>query len=460
MPDDDLFSQPPAKASEPGILPISTLNRLVRQRLENSFPLQWVAGEISNLTIAASGHVYFSLKDESAQARCVMFRNKAQMTGFKLANGQKVEARVLVSLYEPRGDFQLNVETLRRAGQGNLYEQFLRLKAKLEAEGLFASERKRPLPAFPRRIGIVTSLQAAALRDVLTTLRRRAPHVSVLIYPAPVQGDGAAQQIADAIRHAGERRDCDLLLVCRGGGSLEDLWAFNEEVVVRAVAACPLPVIAGVGHETDVTLIDFVADHRAPTPTAAAEMAAPARNALLDQLNALAWQLNRRAQRSLEGRSQRLDWLARRLKHPAERINEQRLALGHLARRLETARQRQREREQSRLNALAHRLNLIRPQPARLHEHLALLATRLLQGQHHSLQRRQQALGRLASNLAHLNPEAVLSRGYSIVTGPAGEVIDDAAKLSLGSPLQLRFQHGRATAQVTGIDPDGNHSAQ
>lgn len=450
----------PRSPGDAAVISIATLNRQVRQRLESAFPLQWVAGEISNLTIAASGHVYFSIKDESAQARCVMFRNKAQLIGFKLANGQKIEARVLVSLYEPRGDFQLNVETLRRAGQGNLYEQFLRLKAKLEGEGLFAAERKRPLPFFPRRIGIVTSLQAAALRDVLTTLRRRAPQVAVIIYPTLVQGEGAAAQIAAAIDSAGQRQECDLLLVCRGGGSLEDLWSFNEEVVVRAVAACPLPVIAGVGHETDVTLIDFVADRRAPTPTAAAEMAAPPRNDLLDQLEGLAWQLGRRLHRHLEGRSQRLDWLASRLKHPAERIAERRLALSQLGRRLDSAARRRQAQETTRLGMLAHRFSLARPAAGRWQERLAGLARRLLQGQQQAQQQRQQALAHLAANLAHLNPEAVLSRGYSIVTGPTGAVVNDAASLATDDLLQVRFLHGRATAKVTQTDCDGNNSGQ
>ncbi len=456
---DDAYPTP-RPAGDAAVVSIATLNRQVRQRLESAFPLQWVAGEISNLTIAASGHVYFSIKDESAQARCVMFRNKAQVIGFKLANGQKIEARVLVSLYEPRGDFQLNVETLRRAGQGNLYEQYLRLKAKLEAEGLFAAERKQPLPAFPRRIGIVTSLQAAALRDVLTTLRRRAPHVGIVIYPTLVQGDGAAAQIAAAIDSAGERQECDLLLVCRGGGSLEDLWAFNEEVVVRAVAGCPLPVIAGVGHETDVTLIDFVADRRAPTPTAAAELAAPTRSDLLDQLEGLAWQLGRRAQRYLQSRSQRLDWLSSRLKHPAERITERQLAIAHLARRLSSASQRRQERESSRLQALSHRLSQARPQAERWQQQLHALSNRLLQTQQQTLQRRQQQLAHLAANLAHLNPEAVLSRGYSIVSGPAGDILSDAAKLSADSLLHIRFHRGRAVSKVISTEIDGNNPSQ
>ena len=305
---------------QPPILSVSMLNRLARERLESAFPLCWVAGEISNLTQAASGHVYFSLKDEGAQVRCVMFRNRAQLLGWRLENGQHVEARVLVSLYEARGDFQLNVETARQAGAGRLYEQFLRLKEKLEREGLFDDAGKRALPAFPTRIGIVTSLQAAALRDVLTTLARRAPHVHLTLYPTPVQGEGAAAQIASAIRAAGQHGECDLLILCRGGGSLEDLWAFNDEALARTIRASTLPIISGVGHETDFTIADFAADQRAPTPTAAAELAAPARESLLNHLLMLHAQLHRQTAHRLEQYGQRLDLLAHRLQHPAQRL--------------------------------------------------------------------------------------------------------------------------------------------
>ena len=269
---------PPHPLAGPGVavLSVSDLNRLARETLEARFPLLWVAGEVSNLTRAPSGHLYFTLKDEAAQVRCTMWRNRAHLLPFQLAHGMRVEARALVTLYEARGDYQLNVETLRRAGQGNLAEAFQRLKEKLAAEGLFDPGRKRPLPAYPRGIGLVTSPQAAALHDVLVCLRRRAPHLPVVLYPAPVQGDSAAPRLMEALRQAGARAGqdgIDLLLLVRGGGSLEDLWAFNDEALARAIAACPLPVVAGVGHETDFTIADFVADLRAATPTAAAELA-------------------------------------------------------------------------------------------------------------------------------------------------------------------------------------------
>ena len=247
------------------VLSVSALNQAVARMLERTFPLAWISGEVSNFTRAASGHWYFTLKDDAAQVRAVMFRGRAQYADFTPREGDRVEVRALVTLYAARGDYQLGVEAIRRAGVGNLYEAFLALKAKLEAEGLFEAASKRPIPAFARTIGIVTSPQAAALHDVLSALQRRAPHCRIVIYPTPVQGVGAGERIAAAITAAAARNESDVLLVCRGGGSIEDLWAFNHEAVARAIVACPMPVISGVGHETDFTIADFAADVRAPT---------------------------------------------------------------------------------------------------------------------------------------------------------------------------------------------------
>ena len=261
----------------PPVLTVTALNAQVARLLERTFPLTWIGGEISNFTKASSGHWYFTLKDDAAQVRAVMFRGRAQFAGFIPREGDKVEVRALVTLYGARGDYQINVEAIRRAGVGALYEAFLRLKDKLTAQGLFDQDRKRAMPMFTRSVGIVTSPQAAALRDVLTALQRRAPHLRIVLYPAPVQGQGAALKIADAIAVASHRAEVDVLLVVRGGGSIEDLWSFNEEVVARAIAGCSVPVISGVGHETDFTIADFAADMRAATPTAAAELAATPR---------------------------------------------------------------------------------------------------------------------------------------------------------------------------------------
>ncbi len=430
------------------------LNRLARERLESAFPLCWVSGEVSNLTYAASGHVYFSLKDTAAQVRCVMFRNRAQLLGWRLENGQHIEARVLVTLYEARGDFQLNVEAARKAGVGNLYEQFLRLKEKLEGEGLFAEEGKRTLPIFPRRIGIVTSPQAAALRDVLTTLSRRAPQIGIVLYPTSVQGEGAAAQIAGAIRSASERQECDVLIVCRGGGSLEDLWAFNAEAVARAIRACSIPVISGVGHETDFTIADFAADQRAPTPTAAAELAAPERSALMTRLSDYRLALRRRIGQSLDQRSQHLDWLAHRLQHPAQGLAEQRKNLLNLQRRLDNGLTQASTRGRNALASLNRRLLLARPDTHRIARRLGELAPKLHSEWQATLNSKSGDLARLAASLTHLNPDAVLARGYSIVTDEKGIILRDSQSLEPNDRITVSFHRGRAEATVSSVESE------
>ncbi|WP_334157440.1 exodeoxyribonuclease VII large subunit [Oryzomicrobium sp.] len=439
-------SAPPLREEKP--LPISALNRRVRQILEGNFPLCWVSGEISNLTLAASGHAYFSLKDDQAQARCVMFRSRVQTLGFRPENGQKVEARVLVSLYEPRGDFQLNVEALRPAGLGNLYEQFVRLKARLDAEGLFAAENRLPIPAYPRRIGIVTSPQAAALRDVLTTLARRAPHIPVILYPTPVQGDEAPPRIVAALEAAYARAEVDVLLVVRGGGSIEDLWAFNDERVVRAVAAAPLPVVSGIGHETDFTLADFAADLRAPTPTGAAELASPDREALLDRLDELHRRLARRAGRLIDDHGQRLDYLARRLIHPAQRIARHRETLQALAQRLAQAGRRRLAEQHTALSRLDGRLRARRPSVAPQQARLAALEQRLHGTARQRLESTRQRLAHLGAALAHLSPEGVLARGYALAFDAEGRIVRQAAALRPGDGLSLRLHEGSAAVRV------------
>ncbi|HEX6735711.1 MAG TPA: exodeoxyribonuclease VII large subunit [Azonexus sp.] len=436
------------------VLSVSGLNRLVRECLENNFPLTWVGGEVSNLTYAASGHVYFSLKDAGAQVRCVMWRSRAQLLGWRLENGQKIEVRALVSFYEPRGEFQLNVEAVRRAGQGDLYERFLRLKAQLEGEGLFAAAGKRPLPTFPRRIAIVTSPQAAALRDVLTTLRRRAPHIALSLYPTLVQGDGAGLRIADALIAAG-RSDADLILLCRGGGSIEDLWAFNEECVARAIRAAGVPVIAGIGHETDFTIADFAADLRAPTPTAAAELASPDRTTLQQHLAQLHGQLQRRQERALGDRQQRLDWLAGRLLHPAERLAQRYQQLLGLERRLLQGVRRYSATGRLHLQAAGRRLQAARPRPAQRAESLEQLRHRLDRQAHWQFAQLQMKLNALGNGLKQLDPHAVLARGYTLATGPDGRAVRDASELAAGTVLKLDFARGTALATVDQVVATG-----
>jgi exodeoxyribonuclease VII large subunit len=436
------------------VLTVSELNRMARRALESQLPLLWVEGEVSNFMRAASGHWYFSLKDAQAQVRCVMFRGRNQFVDFTPANGDHIEIRALPSLYEARGEFQLGVEAVRRAGAGRLYEAFLKLKARLEAEGLFDAARKRPLPRFPRVIGVVTSPRAAALRDVLTALSRRMPGIAVILYPTPVQGADAGAQIAQAIRNAGARRECDVLLVCRGGGSLEDLWAFNDETVARAIAASPMPVVAGVGHETDFSLADFAADLRAPTPTAAAELASPLRSELIAQLDAHARQLSRHVDRARQDAAQRLDYLARRLLHPAEHLQRQRVQLDQFSLRLQQGFRLSRLQSDARLQSLERRL--VSPaQSLRIQaQGLAERAARLRRAHHADLARRSLTLDRCAASLAHLDPERVLARGYSLVRRADGSVVQDAAALTPGEQVELRFRRGRANAQVVSTTND------
>lgn len=372
-----------------------------------------VRGELSGFSRAASGHCYFALKDSDgapALLRCAMFRRAALMLDFIPADGQQVQVRGRLSIFEARGDLQMVVESLQRLGAGTLYEEYLRRRAKLEAEGLFGAARKRPLPVLPRALGVVTSLGAAALRDVLTTLQRRAPQVRVIVYPSPVQGADAPDALVAALQTAGRRAEVDALLLVRGGGSLEDLWAFNDERVVRAVAACPLPVVCGVGHETDISLCDLAADLRAPTPTAAAELAAPARDELLQALQVQRERLRRGAERALQGRAQRLDSLALRMGQPGRRLLGQAQRLQQIAHGLQQALKLQLQSQRLRVEATAQRL----------------------QAQ---------------------DPARVLRRGYAWVESADGRPVVSALALSPGQSVRAVWSDGRASAQIERVEP-------
>jgi exodeoxyribonuclease VII large subunit len=387
------------------VLSVSQLLRSVREVLERRFPLQWISGEVSNLRPAASGHLYFTLKDETAQVDCVMFKGRAAHLDWDLADGQRVEARALVTLYEPRGRFQLNVEAMRRAGLGPLFERFLKLKAKLEKEGLFDQDAKRPVPEYPRRIGVVTSLAAAALRDVLTTLRRRNPAIPVIVYPAPVQGEGAAAKLVQALAAANRRAECDVLLLVRGGGSIEDLWQFNEEIVARAIRASGIPVVAGIGHETDFTIADFAADERAPTPTAAAELVSPPREALLARVAENGLRISRETLRRIEYAMQTVDALARRLVHPAERLRTSRQNLVHLAARLSAAMK-------------------------------------------HEFSRFQSLIEKHEAVLAGLDHQTVLARGYSLTVNERREIVRNPSMVALGERIVTTLAAGEIESEV------------
>ena len=441
----DLFSLSEKSAR---VINVAELNRLAKELIERNLPLMWVAGEISNFTRATSGHCYFSLKDAQAQVRCVMFRHKAQLHDWKPENGMQIEVRATPSFYEARGEFQLNIEAMRRAGLGSLYAAFEQLKAKLAAEGLFAEEAKQMLPRFPRAIGIVTSNQAAALRDVLTTLKRRMPSIPVIIYPAPVQGEGAAAKLAAAIATADQRAECDVLILCRGGGSIEDLWAFNEEVVARAIHACKLPVISGVGHETDFTIADFVADVRAPTPTAAAQLACPDCIDLREGAAHLYHRLKRVMERALERRMQHVDGLARRLVHPGEHIANQLRELTQLANRLRTAWAHDAADRQWQLRDLSRRARAQRPAVDALIVQQRVLAQRLAGAAGHRLDTLTARIKSMAAHLAHLNPQSVLERGYSMVQTADGKIVRASAEVELDADLKLTFAQGWARAKV------------
>ncbi len=394
-----------------------------------------VRGELSGLTRAASGHWYFSLKDADgapALLRCAMFRRAAVLVDFVPADGQQVELRGRLGVYEPRGELQMVVESLQRLGAGTLYEEFLRRRARLEALGLFDAARKRPLPAYPVAIGVVTSLGAAALRDVLTTLQRRAPQVRVVIYASPVQGAEAPAELAAALQRAAARKEVDTLLLVRGGGSLEDLWAFNDERVVRAVAASPIPVVCGVGHETDITLCDLAADLRAPTPTAAAELSAPSRANAMAALQSQQTALRRALQRTLQTQAQRLDTVAQRLGRPAQTLRLQGQRLRDLARRLGLAQRHGRE-----LHAQA---------PQRLAQRLRRAAAAQLQQRRLGLDGAQQRLQ------AH-DPQRVLQRGYAWVESADGRPVVSALALQPGQTVRAVWADGRARAQVLDVEP-------
>ncbi len=430
------------------ILTVSALNRSIRDLLEHRFPLVWVGGEISNFTQARSGHLYFSLKDDQAQVRCVMFRSRGVALDWQPREGMRVEVRATVTLYEPRGDFQLNVEFMRPAGLGALFEAFLRLRDRLEREGLFDAALKRPVPAYPRAVGIVTSLAAAALRDVLTTLARRNPAIPVFVYPSGVQGESAPAAIAAALAAAGRRAETDVLILCRGGGSIEDLWAFNDERVARAIRGCPIPVVVGVGHETDFTIADFAADVRAPTPTAAAELVSPPRSELLARLRLLVGRVHRRVERDLEVRMQLLDHLSRRLVHPGRRLEAQGALLAQLRRRLAHAAARALDRERWRLRELVERSRRRLPPIELLASRTAQLAGRLPAATRQRLGERDARIDALLRSLMHLDPRAVLERGYSLVRDGAGRLVRRGSEVTAGDLLDITFSQGGAQARV------------
>jgi exodeoxyribonuclease VII large subunit len=481
------------------VFTVSRLNREVRMLLERGLGIVWVEGELSNFSAPSSGHWYFSLKDRDAQLRCAMFRLKNAGLGFTPKAGQQVLARGRISLYEPRGDYQLIVEHLEEAGVGALKREFERLKVKLAEEGLFALERKRSLPRFPRRIGVVTSPSGAAIRDVLHILRRRFPPTSVLIYPTPVQGAASVPSIVEALKTASARAECDVLIVARGGGSIEDLWSFNDERVARAICASSIPVVSGIGHEIDFTIADFVADARAPTPSGAAELVVPDRNAYLEALARTSERMSACVRRELRSVNARFDAALRRLNlvHPGVRLAQQAQKLDELEQRLANAVGREIRVIEKRVGDTAQRLSLAHPgrrltqQKDRLDDlerrlghsmratihsdgnRLGELRTRMvehsprhlvreLQSKHEKLDSRLQhaqktyfaskehRLNLAITTLNTASPLATLARGFAMVTRPDGTVVTDAGSVEVGDEIEASLARGKLKARVTG----------
>ena len=393
------------------ILSVGDLNRAIASSLEERFDAVWVSGEISNFKAYDSGHWYFSLKDEEGQIRCVMFRGRNGQVGFMPQSGDLVEVSANLGMYIPRGDIQLTIQTLRRAGMGGLYEAFLKLKAKLAKEGLFDDERKREIPTHPRSIGIVTSPQAAALKDVLSTLARRAPHIPIVIYPTLVQGSDAPAGIISALKAAEKENAVDVILLVRGGGSIEDLWAFNDEKLAYAIAQSPIPVVSGVGHETDFTIADFVADLRAPTPTGAAELAAPRRDQMLQELDAIMQALLQRINQRVEREAQTLDQLALRLSHAL-------------------------------------------PNPDRMREQIQGWQQRLNQAWSVRIQNWKLNQTHYKSQLEMLNPQRTLERGYAVILSKDKDqlhAVRDPHDLNTEQGFEIRLAEGQAEIQFAEV---------
>ena len=397
-----------SKPNEAKVFSVKEINRLVRELLEQSFPSFWISGEISNFISASSGHWYFSLKDDEAQVRCTMFKNKNMAADWTPKNGEKIEAKCFIGLYEARGEYQLNVDLIRHAGAGLLSEAFNQLKERLLKEGLFETSRKKLIPQFPKSIGVISSPTGAAIEDILTTLKRRSPHIPVFIYPSLVQGKEAPVAIVKAIETANIRMECDVLILARGGGSIEDLWAFNEEIVARAIVASKIPTITGVGHETDTTIADFVSDLRAPTPTGAAELVTSHTVELVKTIQVYKNQLNKVMAGVIRELMQKIDYLEKRLISPRQQI--------------------QRQKEQ-------------------IHQYIQ----RINQSMKNAMILYRLKIDKLKLNFDHLNPHAVLSRGYSIITNVDGQIVNNVNQLKLDDKIRIQLNHGQADATISDL---------
>lgn len=442
-----------ASTQNPRIYTVSSLNAQVRLLLENEMGVVWLIGELSNFSAPVSGHWYFTLKDARAQVKCAMFRGNNQRVTFRPANGNQVLVKARLSLYEPRGDYQLIIDSMQPEGDGRLQQQFEKLKMQLAAEGLFAQTLKKPLPEQPKRVGIITSKTGAALHDILQVLKRRDPSLPVVIYPTMVQGEGAAISIAQAIGRANARQECDVLIVGRGGGSLEDLWAFNEEIVARTIAASQIPIISAVGHEVDVTIADFVADMRAPTPSAAAELVSRDLSARVQKIHQHQQQLRHAMRHYLSVRQSQLVRWQHRLdrQHPQVQLNQQSQRLDELRSRLERAMRKQLSERQQHLHRSDYKLALHSPahQLERFSSQLATHQRRLRDAMDRRLVKASHQLALATEKLDAVSPLATLARGYSITRDKNGQVIRSSSQVNAGDTLQTTLADGNVHSIVT-----------
>ncbi|OZG72094.1 exodeoxyribonuclease VII large subunit [Hahella sp. CCB-MM4] len=439
-------------------LTVTELNRQARNLLEVSFMHALVEGEISNFSAPSSGHWYFTLKDDKAQVRCAMFRNRNMFLRERPKNGDAVTLYAKVSLYEGRGEYQLIVESLEAAGEGALRRAFEELKAKLLREGLFDEQRKKPIPRLPKRVGVVTSPTGAAIRDIISVLKARFPALPVLILPVPVQGVEAAPAVVKAIQTANRDQLCDVLIVGRGGGSLEDLWAFNEEIVARAIADSHIPIVSAVGHETDFTIADLVADWRAPTPSAAAEKVSPDYRDWLERFHQYQNRLDFQITRVIRQKRQKTTELGARLKHPGRRLQELSQRVDDIEIRLQRTMRSRLQTLNDRLSGAHHRLGLIHPEKRirQGHENLSAIQARLQRAMHSLLTSKQQHLARTVAFMEGVSPLATLSRGFSITSNAAGEILRHSDQVTVGEQITTRLNQGTLTCTVTAAIPEGS----
>lgn len=439
-------------SQSPSIFTVSRLNQTVRLLLEQEMGQVWISGEISNFTQPSSGHWYFTLKDDNAQVRCAMFRNSNRRVTFRPQHGQQVLVRANITLYEPRGDYQIIVESMQPAGEGLLQQKYEQLKAKLQAEGLFDQQFKQPLPTPAHCIGVITSKTGAALHDILHVLKRRDPSLPVIIYPTAVQGDDAPAQIVRAIEQANARNECDVLIVGRGGGSLEDLWCFNDERVARAIFASRIPVVSAVGHETDVTIADFVGDLRAPTPSAAAEIVSRNQQELLRQIQSVQQRLGMAMDYYLANRNRRFTQLNHRLQqqHPQLRLARQQTTLERLRQRMSTALENQIKKTNQRQQRMMQRLNQQNPQPRiqRAQSRIQQLEYRLAENIRARLSEQRERFGNAVTHLEAVSPLATLARGYSVTTASNGKVLKQTKQAKAGEMLTTRLADGWVESEI------------